>query len=274
MGFLRSIIRPLVPQLIIQKYREAKVYRETQIWQDLDLHRELAGLSVRVSSKSDWVVFNEVFVERIYDRAIAHAWSHCPKHRMLNVVDLGANVGYFALRLAQKVLESDNPDRPFTIYCVEGSPRVYADLSARIAANPHLKGHVQIRNGLVGKRFGSTAIYESSFGAGNSTIPQHWSEPVTVSYIDLDTLIPNAESIALLKCDIEGSEQLFQDNYHCLLLRTQAAVVELHHPHIDDEKFHEGMTMLGFSQREVLWESEREKNSLILYKRSVNQLTS
>jgi hypothetical protein len=78
-----------------------------------------------------------------------------------------------------------------------------------VASNPRLKGHIETLNGLVGMRSGSTKIYESSFGAGNTTIPQHWSTPVAISYIDLDTLIPGEELVALHKCDIEGSEQTF-----------------------------------------------------------------
>lgn len=273
MGLLKNIIRPLVPQSIQRKILEARVEarikREIQNWRDLDLHRELAGLNVKVSSLSDWSVFNEIFVERLYDRAIADVLSQAPTDRMLHVFDLGANVGFFALRFSQMVFQSDYPHRPFFIHCVEGSPRVYAELTARVTANPRLKGHIEVRHGLVGKKSGSTEMYESLFGAGNSTIPQseHWSKPVTVPYIDLDKLIPNDESIALVKCDIEGSEQTFQDHYQKLLARTQSAIVELHHSYIKPEKFHEGMTALGFIQRNTLWESEKHQASLIWYKR-------
>ena len=136
-----------------------------------------------------------------------------------------------------------------------------------MASNPRLKGHIETLNGLVGMRSGSTKIYESSFGAGNTTIPQHWSTPVAISYIDLDTLIPGEELVALLKCDIEGSEQTFQDQYHDLLQRVQFAVVELHHYYINPEKFYEGMTALEFTQHEVLWKSEMEQASLVLFRR-------
>ena len=260
------MIRPLVPQSIRQKVRERRIKREMRIWHDLDLHHELAGLRITVSSWSDWIVYNEIFVERIYDRAIAQVLSDIPTHQMLHVLDLGANVGFFAIRFSQLVFESDHPDRPFFIHCAEGSPRVYADLTARVAANPRLCGHIETRHGLIGKRSGSTEIYESAFGAGNSTIPQHWSKPVIVSFIDLDAVIPANEPISLLKCDIEGSEQTFQDNYHDLLRRTQCAVVELHHGYIDPAIFHEGMISLGFKRREVLWESEPDQNSLVLYR--------
>jgi FkbM family methyltransferase len=263
MSSLKGILRSLSPGSIRRKVREA---REVKIWHDLDLCRELAGLKVKVSSKADWTVFNEIFVEGFYDRAIGHALSHVPMDQPLHVLDLGANVGFFAMRFSQLVFQSDHPDRPFFIHSVEGSPRVYADLSARISSNPRLKGHVETRHGLVGTTAGSADIYESSFGAGNSTTPQFWSKPVTVSYINLDSLIPADIPIALLKCDIEGSEQTFQDNYHNLLLRTEAAVIELHHRLVDPEKFHEGMRTLGFTYREILWESEQEQASLILYR--------
>src|SRR5690348_10322962 len=120
MGLLKNIVRPLVPKSIRQKVHEARTKREIQIWKDLDLHRELAGLKIKVSSKSDWTVFNEIFVERFYDRAISQVLSQAPTDRVLRVFDLGANVGYFSIRFSQLVFQSNHPDRPFLIHCVEG----------------------------------------------------------------------------------------------------------------------------------------------------------
>jgi hypothetical protein len=47
----------------------------------------------------------------------------------------------------------------------------------------------------------------------------------------------------------------------------QFAVVELHHNYINPEKFYEGMTALEFTQHEVLWKSEMEQASLVLFRR-------
>jgi FkbM family methyltransferase len=267
MGLLMSIVRPLTLKPIRQKLREARIKREAQTWRDLGLSRELAGLTIRVASKSDWVVFNEIFVERVYDRAITYVLDQAADNSMIRVLDLGANVGYFALRFAQMVFESKRAIQSFMIHSVEGSPKTYNDLRSRLADNPLLKDHIQLTQGLVGKKSGSTEIYENPFGAGSSMIHQHWSRPVVTSFVDLDTLIPDRTSISLIKCDIEGSEQTFQDNYSELLSRTQAAVVELHHGYIDPGKFHDGMKALGFMRMEELWQSEREKASLVLYLR-------
>jgi FkbM family methyltransferase len=267
MDLLTSIVRPLILKPIRQKLYETRNKREAQTWREMGLSRELAGLTIKVASKSDWVVFNEIFVERFYDRAITYVLNHAAENSMMRVLDLGANVGYFAMRFAQMVFESKRAARPFIIHCVEGSPKTYMDLCSRLADNPLLKDHVQLTQGLVGERSGSTEIYESSFGAGNSLIHQHWSKPVVASFVDLDTLMPDRAPISLIKCDIEGSEQIFQDNYSELFFRTQAAVVELHHRYIDPDKFHGGMKAFGFMRMEELWQSERERASLVLYSR-------
>jgi FkbM family methyltransferase len=211
------------------------------------------------------VVFNEIFVERFYDRAIEYVLNQAADNSVIRVLDLGANVGYFALRFAQMVFESKRATQPFMIHCVEGSPKTYVELRSRLSDNPLLRGHIELVQGLVGKRSGSTEIYENPFGAGSSMSRQDWSTPVVTSFVDLNTLIPDRAPISLIKCDIEGSEKAFQDNYSELLARTQVAVVELHHGYIDSDKFHDGMKALGFIGMEELWRSEREKASLVLY---------
>jgi FkbM family methyltransferase len=267
MDLLTNIVRPLVPDPIRRRVREARIEREAKTWRDLGLSRELAGLTIRVASKSDWVVFNEIFVERFYDRAISYILTRAADNSAIRVLDLGANVGYFALRFAQMVFEGTWPERPFMIHCVEGSPKAYAELCGRVADNPLLNGHIELTQGLVGERSGSAEMYESSFFAGNSVIRNHWSKPVVTSFVDLDTLIPDGAPISMIKCDIEGSEQSFQDNYSELLSRAEAAVIELHHGYIDQRRFHDGMKVLGFGKMEELWRSERERASLVLYLR-------
>src|SRR5579872_5106453 len=166
MDGLTSIVRPLIPNALRRKIREASVARQAKIWKDLGLSRELAGLTIKVASHSDWVVFNEIFVERVYDRAISHVLSQTPDNRTMRVLDLGANVGYFALRFAQLVFESERPKQAFMIHCVEASPKVFAELRARLSDNALLKDHIQLTQGVVGQVSGSAEVYESPFGAG------------------------------------------------------------------------------------------------------------
>ena len=194
---------------------------------------------------SDWTIFNEIFVEDIYDHAITYVLSNSHRPRCCSY-SISGRMLVLRPTIFAMVFQSDHPDRPFFIHCAEGSPQVYADLTARVAANPRLKGHIKTWHGLVGKRSGSTDMYESSFGAGNSTVPN--IGPSRQTYRSLIWILYLGEPIALLKCDIEGCEQTFQDHYHDLLGRTQGAVVELHHGYIHSDKFHQGMTTLGFSE--------------------------
>jgi FkbM family methyltransferase len=221
-----------------------------------------------IAGKADWIVFNEIFVENLYDRPIQCALDNCSLDNTLNVLDLGANVGFFTLRLVGLIYRSSAPKRSFVVNCVEGSPQVYSELHHRISINPGLHGYVHLHHGLVGRRDGVSDIYESSFGAGNSTTPQHWSKPTTVPFIDLNNFIASESRIDLLKCDIEGSEQEFQDNYAELLRRTELAVVEIHHAHIDAAKFDDGMAALGFRFRDLLWNGEIDRASVVAYGRN------
>lgn len=270
MKFLRNLVRPILPDWIRQKVRDARTQHEIKAWRALNIRHNTAGLEIEISNQSDWEVFKEIFVQGIYDSAISRVLSNAQSNQTINIFDLGANVGLFTMRFAQKVFESSSPDRPFTIRCVEGSPSVYSSLSARLAANPRLQQHVSCYNGLVGRKNGATDIYQSIFGAGNTTNPQHWSKPVTVNYIDLETLTLPDERFALIKCDIEGSEQQFQDNYHSLLRRTDLVAIELHHAHIDSERFLEGMTSLGFTQSEILWKDVNARASVVLFSQRMN----
>src|SRR3974377_1568023 len=109
MKALKGMVRPFVPQSIRHKVRERRIKQEMRIWHDLNLHHELAGLRITVSSWSDWIVYNEIFVERVYDRAIAQVLSDVPMHQMLHVLDLGANVGFFAILFSHLLFERRTP---------------------------------------------------------------------------------------------------------------------------------------------------------------------
>lgn len=265
MSLVKRIVRPFVPAWVREKLHDGRARREAATWAKLDLHRDIAGLQVRVLSLSDWVVFNEIFVERIYDEVIARVLRQTPVNHDLRVLDLGANVGFFALRFSQLVFESEHPDRPFRIDCVEGSPRVFASLSARVRENARLAGRVHVHHGLAGHRSGSMEIYESGFGAGNSIVAQHWSRPVTVPFLNIDALVPPDAPIALLKCDIEGAERIFLDSYPDLVRRARTAVVELHHAYIDSQRFEDEVRALGLVERKLLWDSESARASLVMY---------
>ena len=202
------------------------------------LHPTIAlssGISVPVRSDSDWQIMSEVLVDRNYDTAIQNAFSSRSSGNAVRILDLGANVGYFSLRCIHFYLAGQERF-PFQLFAVEGSPSLLPDLQHRLAIDAE-ESEVQVRCGLVGRRSGEAMIYSSAFyscvnkvaknGAKTSRNPLLNRRAEVSQYVDLDELV-GPGPIDLIKCDIEGSELEFLENYPDLLGRTKMLVIEFH----------------------------------------------
>jgi FkbM family methyltransferase len=228
------------------------------LFQYLNLYRELkSGLTVRVESRSDWTIYNEVFVDKEYDLAIQKALESLPHdYPNLNILDLGANVGFFAFRAADIILQSNAANIPFQLTLVEGSPTVHKELESRMLNQPSLSNQVRVIHGLIGEREGSAKIFESVYSGTNSLKPVgNMPSGIDVPYIDLEALYDEDAEIDLLKCDIEGSELSFLQNYKHLLSRVKNIVFEFHHKMCDIKSCYEILREAGFYNHKVLSQS-------------------
>ncbi|MBE9029541.1 FkbM family methyltransferase [filamentous cyanobacterium LEGE 11480] len=199
-------------------------------WDFLGLKCQLrSGIDIQVNSRSDWWVFNEIFVNQEYDAPIQMMFEQAVAGQSLRILDIGANVGFFAMRATD---QARLKKIPVEVWAIEGSPAVFNDLKALVGMNPDLDGSLKPIHGLVGHRTGSAKIRQTQFSAMNRLVDvatDDASESVEVPFIDLNELLPSASSIDLLKCDIEGSEELFIQNYGELFKRVKMAVFEMHH---------------------------------------------
>lgn len=266
-------------------FRDALRPREApaEPWSALDLaHTLKSGVEVRVCSQSDWWVYNEVFVDGVYDEAIdvllsrvdaAALPTRASKTRPL-VVDLGANVGFFAARVIDVVASSEVVSG-VDLVLIEGSPTVYDELSRRLSGLQSDFADIRVEHALAGERGGSATIAEVAFGARNTLRPEHNSgiKPVgemqthEVRFVDLDVLIGWDTRVSLLKCDIEGSEGLLIESYHDTLLpRTDAAVFEFHHELCDVSRCIDLLTGAGLDV--VSSADQHDGTSLVLLSRS------
>lgn len=225
------------------------------VWKRMNLRYTLrSGLTVELGSSADWEIYNEVLVNGEYDEAIRLVLKECPG-RSLRVVDLGANVGYFVFRIGDLFLEKYGDGRELSITAVEGSPRVYGELSRRIRAEPLLAERVRLVNGLVGERSGSSFITESSTHYGNAIAGRKNLYTVSVDFVDLLALLDEQGEIDFLKCDIEGAEFAFVRNYPSLLQRVRFAVFEFHNYGEDVVACRERLRECGLVQLAVLRET-------------------
>ena len=117
-------------------------------------------------------------------------------------------------------------------------------------------------HGLVGMPEGSAHIMNSSFHPMTS-VSQDPSRGVRVDFINLETLLGSDAVIHLLKCDIEGSEGAFIENYPHLLRRTRLAIFEFHHDKCDRARCSEQLQRCGFVDKRVL--ADGSQTSLEFY---------
>lgn len=249
MSTLYSIIKRKVPLRIKKSFHKLRKLVPSK----LDLNWALkSGLTIKVASNSDWVIYNDIFVDGEYDSTIQATLQSTPTDRRLNILDIGANVGFFTLRFVDLLRQSARSDQPLQITLVEGSPKVFAELSRRLLSDNNLAQEVRIVNGLVGERNGCAKISEGDFHAMNSMFFDQTADTVNVDFVNLDTLFDADEVIDLLKCDIEGAELLFIENYRDLLRRSKKAVFELHHDRCDTERCRKILADIGFPNQQLL----------------------
>jgi FkbM family methyltransferase len=236
-----------------------------KIWRFLKAQWTLrSGVVVRIENDSDWFVFNEIFASKEYDSAF-QLFLPCSSVRPL-ILDLGANVGYFALRIADELLLSGCQD--FEIISVEASPVNFRGLAYRLG-QPALKNKVKAILGLAGEKTGTAKIFHSGQHFGHSALGNmaDTKAPV-VSYIDIDALTAGREKIDFLKCDIEGSEEVFLKSYGGLLQKVDNAVFEFHAGECNVDNCHKLLEEAGLLSRGVIKQDPVYRTTVEIFSRN------
>lgn len=225
------------------------------LWMLPNLRRRLpSGLDLVVADPADWVLYNDIFAEGEYDEVIRAALQAAPPGRPLRVLDLGANVGYFSLRLADLALRGGKVD--FRITAVEASPRLVRQLQRRLRSQDGLGSRLEVVCGLAGRRVGHGELFESPHHFASSVIPPRAGRRIRGEYVDLAALTADWPAVDLLKCDVEGSELELAETYvGDLLPRVRMMAVELHHELCDAERCLALLSDAGLAFRSVLREA-------------------
>ncbi|MDF0554320.1 FkbM family methyltransferase [Kamptonema sp. UHCC 0994] len=233
------------------------VTEEAVLWEKIDLKWPLrSGVIAKIDCPVEWVIYNDIFVDGEYDIPINKALELASKEKF-NFLDIGANVGFFTLRLADIILRNQIPLTYLQGTLIEGSPSVYRQLTSRISEMPaclddKIEVELKLVHGLVGNRQGNGQIFEGSFHGMNSIFPVGQFIGTDVPYIDLTSLYSENPNIDLLKCDIEGSELLFLENYKDLLTGVRCAVFEFHHNYYDPKQCFDILAEVGLINRQLL----------------------
>lgn len=227
----------------------------TLLFQGLSLTWELSsGVRLRVANYDDWIIYNEIFISGEYDQALALALdSAVNSNSPFHIVDLGANVGLFTLRAVDQLRQRRAGGREFLITAVEASGHCIKEFRAQVFEENGLSHDVRLVHGLVGKRGGVATLHKLDSAHSHNTLFNGEAHPgVQVPYTDLSSLFASSPQIDLLKCDIEGAELLFIQNYPDVLQKVRVAVFEFHRHLCDTQRCQSLLREYGFTQHTTL----------------------
>ena len=106
---LKNIIKNLIPSGWKRSIQET-IYNSMQLsW------KTKSGIQIQVKSPVDWTLYNDIFVDLEYDKAIVKALNK----KDTEILDLGANVGFFILRIMSLAKRNDK----VKITSIEPDPR-------------------------------------------------------------------------------------------------------------------------------------------------------
>jgi FkbM family methyltransferase len=221
-----------------------------RLYRALNLKHVLpSGITLKVASRGEWWAYNEIFVNGEYDVPIQRALELRSKAQAFTVLDLGANVGYFTLRVLHLMRQSLLQGIACDMTVVEGSPATFGELQSRLGKQDLSPATVRVIHGLVGRHDGSGVIHQSALHVKNSIMETADQGGATVAFVDLVQLMEGRPEIDLLKCDIEGAELIFIEHYRDLFSRVRSAVFEIHHKLCDTDRCILLLEQAGLRQR-------------------------
>jgi len=261
---MKKIIKRMLPPGLLRGLQR-KYYERAQLNFTLT-----SGVQIEVLSHVDWCLYNDIFVDGEYDKPIETLVSLARGGRQeLRILDLGANVGFFLLRVLDRLgAEGLRPN--LFVGAVEPDPLNIEEMNRRLGEQEAYRaGRCQLHlvRGLAGKREGAAVFKQThSYHAGKVVeLPAESRRgEAQLNYVDLDQSF-GEQPWDLVKCDIEGSEDEFVASYPSLLSNARTVVIELHHGDCDPGKITAGLLAAGLDQKSTL--AARQANSVHLFGR-------
>ena len=180
--------------------------------------------------KDSYDSFSEIFIKQEYLEFI-------PDEPISRILDIGAHYGYFSLWL-----QSRHPEIELSSLMIEPSPSCARSLH-NLANQEILDGRFSYLQRAIGLPDSeSSPFYDRSHMAGSRYSLSQSEKAIQVQNLSEADLVEKLEApYDLIKCDIEGSEWEFLNNFQNLIKKSKYLLLEWH-------SWHEGGG--GFSQIE------------------------
>jgi len=164
--------------------------------------------------------FSEIFIKQEYSNFI-------PDELLINILDLGANYGYFSLWL-----QSKRPKDKIHSTLIEPSLRCSRSLE-KLVKSPRLQKRFQYLQLAVGDpKKSNIKFFDRPFMAGSIFESDHKDNSYHANTLKAsDVFSSDRDTFDLIKCDIEGGEWELIENYPTLLKQSKFVVMEWHSWH-------------------------------------------
>lgn len=179
-----------------------------------------SGYWAHLLEKDSYDSFSEIFIKQEYLKFI-------PQEPISRILDIGAHYGYFSLWL-----QSIRPEIKLRSLLVEPSPRCIRSLK-NLINQKKLEGTFTYLQGAIGlPNTEITPFYDRAHMASSRSSSSKSEKAIQVKNITEKDLMENlAPPYDLIKCDIEGSEWEFLNNYESLIKKSKYLLLEWHSWH-------------------------------------------
>jgi FkbM family methyltransferase len=170
--------------------------------------------------------------------------------------------------MADALLEAGFKD--YDIIAVEASPSNFHVLQQRVDQSL-LTGKIKSFLGLAGHKSGTGVVEYSAQHYGHSTVHSKTGKhAVQIEYLNIERLIADgSQKIDLLKCDIEGSEEVFIKTYKDLLERVNCAVFEFHAGECNVDNCHTMLKAVGLFSKGIIKEDISYQTTVEIFSRDL-----
>lgn len=202
-----------------------------------------SGLEVPVADRHEMATFQEIFVKQEYDDFL----DLLPVP--LTILDLGCNSGYFALSMLNRSLVL-KPDGELPKLVLVDANEAAVKRAESVLGGCGTAADINYVTGLIGRRGEASASFFVSPASAESSAQKQTkhSREVTVATVDVSALMTRhfPQGVDLVKCDIEGGEELLVREWAEPLRQARALLIEWHGFEGTWEAFVSQLTSLGF----------------------------
>lgn len=204
-----------------------KLYREV-LWDYYSLLGTQHPVKVKIQGNymylnvGDPGISRDLFIHHVREEAVTKLLPKIVKRGMI-VVNIGANIGYYTLQLAQLVGEEGK------VIAIEPEPRNFDLLRKNVVLNG-MQNRVELYNVCISDRNGIVRFYLSEKSNTHTIIPtKTHARSILVEGRTIDTFLESYEKIHFIHLDIEGGEYVIKKGLLHILQRFKPSLfIELH----------------------------------------------